>query len=66
MDLEMNSIDKLYKENKKLKEAMNYNEDRINFLEHRVEALENQLNKKIKQAIRIIKKLRNEKEAVQK
>jgi FtsZ-binding cell division protein ZapB len=64
MDLEMNSIDKLYNENKKLKEAMNYNEDRINFLEHRVEALENQLNKKIKQAIRIIKKLRNEKEAV--
>ena len=64
MDLKMNSIDKLYNENKKLKKAMNYNEDRINFLEHRVEALENQLNKKIKQAIRIIKKLRNEKEAV--
>lgn len=64
MDLKMNSIDKLYNENKKLKKAMNYNEDRINFLEQRVEALENQLNKKIKQAIRIIKKLRNEKEAV--
>ena len=39
MDLKMNSIEKIYNENKKLKEAMNYNEDRINFLEHRVEAV---------------------------
>jgi len=62
MDLKMNSIEKIYNENKKLKEAMNYNEDRINFLEHRIEALEKHLDKKIKQAIRIIKELRHEKE----
>ncbi len=62
MHLKMNSIDKIYNENKKLKEAMNYNEDRINFLEHRVEALEKHLDNKMKQAIRIIKKLRSEKE----
>ena len=61
MDLKMNRIEKIYNENKKLKEAMNYNEDRINFLVHRVEALENHLDKKMKQAIRIIKKLRTKK-----
>jgi len=40
---------------------MDRNESKINFLEHRIEALENHLDKKVKQAIRIIKTLRNEK-----
>ena len=34
---------------------MNYKDNKISFLEHRIEALENHLDKKIKQAVKIIK-----------
>jgi len=40
---------------------MNYKDDKINYLEHRVEALENHLNKKIQQAVKLIKFLRKKK-----
>jgi hypothetical protein len=40
---------------------MNYKDNKISFLEHRVEALENHLDKKIKQAVKLIKFLRKKK-----
>ena len=38
----------------------NFKEQEINFLKHRVEAIQNHCDKKIAQAMRIIKTLRNE------
>ena len=56
----MGSPDKLYQELKQAKKQMNYQEQELQFLKDRIDAIQRHHNKKMDQAKRIIKKLRNE------
>ena len=56
----MGSIEKIYNELKQTKEQMNYQEQELQFLKDRIDAIQRHHNKKMDQAKRIIKKLRNE------
>ena len=56
----MGSPDKIYQELKQAKKQMNYQEQELQFLKDRIDAIQRHHNKKIDQAKRIIKKLRNE------
>tara|TARA_R100001163_G_C5050328_1_gene187220 strand:+ start:1084 stop:1299 length:216 start_codon:yes stop_codon:yes gene_type:complete len=55
----MGSADKIYQELKQAKKQMNYHEQEIQFLKDRIEAIQRHHSKKMDQANRIIKKLRN-------
>ena len=56
----MGSPDKIYQELKQAKKQMNYQEQELQFLKDRIDAIQRHHNKKMDQAKRIIKKLRNE------
>ena len=56
----MGSPDKIYQELKQAKKQMNYQEQELQFLKDRIDAIQRYHNKKMDQAKRIIKKLRNE------
>ena len=56
----MGSPDKIYQELKQAKKQMNYQEQELQFLKDRIDAIQRHHNKKLDQAKRIIKKLRNE------
>ena len=56
----MGSPDKIYQELKQAKKQMNYKEQELQFLKDRIDAIQRHHNKKMDQAKRIIKKLRNE------
>tara|TARA_R100000353_G_scaffold174591_2_gene142875 strand:+ start:1871 stop:2089 length:219 start_codon:yes stop_codon:yes gene_type:complete len=56
----MGSPEKIYQELKQAKKQMNYQEQELQFLKDRIDAIQRHHNKKMDQAKRIIKKLRNE------
>ena len=56
----MGSPDKIYQELKQAKKQINYQEQELKFLKDRIDAIQRHHNKKMDQAKRIIKKLRNE------